>query len=567
MKNIFVHLLSGVLALYSIGSCSSEGSARGDERIRERVAAAAGANAGISAERLRAHAKFLASDTLEGRAPGSRGEELTLVYLTDQYRRMGLSPGNPDGTYLQQVKLVGKTVTNSPTLSVASAEARLTFPFMEEFMGWTPRRDARVSLEAAELVFVGYGITAPEYGWDDYKGTDVAGKVIVMLVGDPPLPDSTRFGGRAMTYYGRWTYKYEVAAENGAMAAIIIHQDNAAGYPWEVVSNSWSGEQFDIPRADGGAGRCAMEGWISSPAAERLFNRAGIGLAEAYDSALSESFQPLPLGLTASVTIESAFRDTRSYNLVAKLNGSDPEHADECVIYSAHWDHLGRGNPIDGDSIYNGAVDNASGVAATLEIARAFARRKGDLKRSIVFLNTTAEESGLLGSYYYAENPLYPLYKTVGTINIDGLNVWGRTKDMVVVGFGFSEMDDYLEAAARSHGRTLRPDAEPEKGYYYRSDHFPFAKKGVPSLYAESGVKYVGRPPGWGFEVKQGYTKDRYHKPQDEFDEDWDLSGSLEDLEALFRVGLMLAVSGDFPRWSENSEFRTARDASMKNKY
>lgn len=541
----------------SCGSSESRGNLDGTS-----VAAATSSN--ITPSAIEEHVKYLADDELGGRAPGSRGEEMTLSYLTEQYAKMGLRPGNPNGMYVQAVPLVGSTVTNSPSLRLTSEDQTFEMTYSEEFMGWTLRRDERLSVKDAELVFVGYGTVAPEYDWNDYKDVDVSGKIIVMLVGDPPLPDTTLFGGRAMTYYGRWTYKYEIAAEKGAIGAIIIHKTKAAGYPWEVVSNSWSGEQFDIERGDGGKDRCALEGWIAEPAAARVFEKAGLQLSDAYESALSRAFRPTPLDITASATIETSFRHLRSYNVVALLPGNDPELKNEYVVYTAHWDHLGTGRPADGDSIYNGARDNASGVAATLEIARAFLANKDKLKRSVLFLNTTAEESGLLGSYHYAENPLYPLNKTVALVNIDGLNIWGPTKDVVVVGYGFSDMDRYLEEAIKSQDRYLKPDAEPEKGYYYRSDHFPFAKRGVPALDADSGVEYRSRPAGWGADARKKWVNERYHKPNDEFDDSWDLSGAVEDIEAYFRVGLMIATTDHTPRWNDKSEFKLIREQSLR---
>ncbi len=542
-------------------ACGSERSSNG---LAQQNPGIARMTAGVSVDRLRTHIEYLASDELEGRAPGSEGEELTLDYLSDQYRQLGLTPGNPDGSFLQEVPLVGATLVNQPSLNLTSKNDAFELHYMEEFMGWTLRKQERVSVDEAELVFVGYGIVAPEYEWDDYKDVDVSGKIILMLVGDPPLPDTTLFGGRAMTYYGRWTYKFEIAAEKGAAGGIVVHQDKAAGYPWAVVSNSWSGEQFDIERPAGGADRCALESWVTEPAARRLCEEAGLDLSDLHRQALSRDFRPVSLGIKASCTLETTFRNTRSNNLVALLQGSDPQLRDEYVIYTAHWDHLGIGAPADGDSIYNGALDNATGVAATLEIARAFAANSQLARRSILFINTAAEESGLLGSKHYAENPLYPLARTVAMINIDGLNVWGRTKDVVVIGYGFSDLDTYLEEAIQVDGRYLKPDSEPEKGYYYRSDHFPFAKKGVPALYADSGIEFVGRPKSWGAKMRDDYTQKRYHKPQDEFDTAWDLSGAVEDLEAYFRVGLMIAAGKDYPQWNDKSEFKQIREKSLR---
>jgi Zn-dependent M28 family amino/carboxypeptidase len=489
---------------------------------------------------------------------------MTLTYLSEQYSNLGLRPGNADGTYVQRVPLVGSTVVNAPSLRLRSDGDRFELRYLEDFMGWTLRQQERSEVREAELVFVGYGIVAPEYDWDDYKGHDVRDKIIVMLVGDPPLPDTTLFGGRGMTYYGRWTYKFEIAAQKGAAGAIVVHNTDAAGYPWAVVSNSWSGEQFDIVRENEGLDRCSLESWITESAADKIFERAGLPLRDAYDRALSRDFEPVALGITGAARIDNVLREIRSYNIVARIEGYDPDLKDEYVVYTAHWDHLGRGNPVDGDDIYNGALDNASGVAATLEIARVFAANRKMLRRSVLILNTTAEESGLLGAKHYAENPLYPLEKTVALINIDGLNVWGRTKDVAVVGYGFSDLDEYLGRAIESHGRYLKPDAEPQKGYYYRSDHFPFAKKGVPSLYADSGVDYIERPAQWGLQRKQEYTSERYHKPRDEYDASWDLAGAVEDIEAFVRVGMMIAASNDYPEWNPKSEFREVRESSLK---
>jgi Zn-dependent M28 family amino/carboxypeptidase len=553
-----LHIGVAVIALLATGACGKK------DRSAELREEAATLGVVVAPERLTEHIVYLSSDELGGRGVGSKGEEMTLTYLSDYYAKLGLRPGNPDGTYVQAVPLVGSTGTNAPALKVKAGKASLAYDYGKTFMCWTRRVENSVSVRDADVVFVGYGIVAPEYDWDDYKGVDVTGKVIVMLVGDPPLADTTLFGGRAMTYYGRWTYKYEIAAEKGAAGAVIVHNTDAAGYPFEVVTNSWSGEQFDIVRPNKGADRCAMEAWITEDAARELFQKAGMPLAEAYERALSRGFTPRPLGSTASVTIESAFRDLRSYNVVALVEGRDKKLKDEYVIYTAHWDHLGIGLPAEGDSIYNGALDNASGVAATMELARLFAENKDKLRRSVLIMNTTAEESGLLGSYHYAENPLYPLAQTAAEINIDGINIWGRTTDIVVVGYGFSDLDGALYAAIKSQSRRLTPDAEPEKGYYYRSDHFPFAQKGVPALYADGGIDHVSRPPGWGLQVRQEYTAQRYHKPGDEYEASWDLTGAMDDIEALFRVGLIVATQDELPRWSDRSEFKQVREHSLQ---
>jgi Zn-dependent M28 family amino/carboxypeptidase len=511
----------------------------------------------FSAERIRSHVEYLASDELGGRAPGSPGERLTLDYLIGQLTDMGCAPGNPDGTFLQEVPLLGMTVTNHPTLEVSGDGRTTNLRYGPEFVAWSLQQKPTSAVEGAELVFVGYGIVAPEYEWDDYKDVDVTDKYI----GDPPHPDASLFGGKAMTYYGRWTYKYEIAAKKGAAGAIVIHTAPEAGYPWEVVSNSWSGEQFDVVRADEGRSRCRVESWITESVARDLFDRCGLSFDEARRGAARRVFRPHPLGLRASVRIETRLRPVTSYNVVGRLEGKDDKLRGEHVIYTAHWDHLGHGNAVAGDSIYNGALDNASGVAGVLEIARAFATHRDQLKRSVLFLFTTAEESGLLGATHYTQSPLYPLEDAVAMINVDGINIWGRTEDMVVVGFGQSDLDRYLEEAIASQGRHLLPDSEPEKGYYYRSDHFPFAKKGVPALYADGGINFIDRPEGWGLQMRRDYVHNRYHKPQDELDDSWDLSGALEDMEALFRVGLALATSDRYPSWSETSEFKKVGEA------
>jgi Zn-dependent M28 family amino/carboxypeptidase len=520
----------------------------------------------ISQERMRDHIKYLASDDLAGRAPGTRGEKMAVAYLARALESMGCGPGNPDGSFTQAVPLYGFTVTNAPSLELKKSDGTpvKALPAGSDFVGWTLRQGTGASVRDAEVVFVGYGVEAPEYAWNDYKDVDVRGKIIVMLVNDPPLADSLMFGGRAMTYYGRWTYKYEKAAEKGAIGAVLVHSTGDAGYPWAVVENSWSGEQFDLVRADRGASRCEFESWVSEDAARAMFAATGRSLEAARLDATSPDFRPYAIGLLASVEVKQRSRTLTSSNVVARLAGSDPAAAGETIIYSAHWDHLGVGKAADGDSIYNGALDNASGVAGVLEVARAFVARRADLRRSVLFLFTTGEESGLLGAAHYTEYPLYPLEKTVAEINVDGLNVWGRTEDMVVVGYGQTDLDQMLADANEPLQRRIQADNEPEKGYYYRSDHFPFAKKGVPALYSDSGVQHRDRPKGWGVERRREYVAQRYHKPHDEYHADWDLAGAAEDMEALFRVGYALATTDRAPQWSEKSEFKRAREEMLR---
>ncbi len=521
---------------------------------------------GIDARRLHQYVRTLAGDAFAGRAPASPGERRTIDWLRETLRSIGCEPGNPDGTWLQRVPLVSITCTNAPALRVRSDDGRMRreLRYGPEFMGWTLHQQARAGVDDAPMVFVGYGVVAPEYHWDDYRGVDVHGRVVVMLVNDPPLEDERMFGGRAMTYYGRWTYKFEEAARQGAAGAILVHDTEAAGYPWAVVENSWSGEQFDIVREDAGASRCQVEGWITAEAARSLFGAAGLDYEAMRRAAATPGFRAVAMPLRASVTIENRIRRVVSHNVVARIPGADPAARDEHVIYTAHWDHLGVGKPVDGDSVYNGALDNATGVAGMLEIARAFAARRDALRRSVLFVFTTAEESGLIGARHYAAHPLYPLAKAVAEINADGLNVWGRTLDMVVVGLGQSDLEDDLARAIAPQGRHVVPDAEPEKGYYYRSDHFALARRGVPALYADSGVEYRGRPKGWGLERRAEYVRERYHKPQDEYDPAWDFSGAVEDLTALFRVGWALATGDRWPRWRPTSEFRRVREAMLR---
>jgi Zn-dependent M28 family amino/carboxypeptidase len=425
----------------------------------------------------------------------------------------------------------------------------------------------------SDVVFVGYGVVAPEYGWDDYKGVDVKGKTILMLVNDPQIPepkdptklDDNMFRGRAMTYYGRWTYKYEIASEKGAAAVMIIHETPMAGYPFSVVADSWGGENFTIQRPDNNATRVPVQGWFTYDKAAELCKAAGLNLATLKQNALSKDFKPVTLpGAKASFHIENTLRTIQSHNVVAKLDGSDLAHADQFVIYTAHWDHLGRDTSLPGDQIFNGAVDNASGSAGLIEIARAFSKLYPRPRRSILFLSVTAEEQGLLGSEYYAENPLYPLNHTLADINMDGLNMWGRTKDMVLIGLGNSNLDDIATDVLKEHGRTVTGDAEPEKGFYYRSDHFEFAKQGVPALDPDSGTDYIGKPASYGKEKRDYYTEHDYHKPSDEVKPDWDLSGAVEDLRVFFEIGNRIADGDYFPLWNPGAEFKAKRDAMMK---
>ncbi|MCC6291567.1 MAG: M28 family peptidase [Bryobacterales bacterium] len=519
---------------------------------------------------LMTHIEKLSSDEFEGRAPGSKGEDLTVAYLEGRFKQLGLKPGNPDGTYIQKVPLAG--IDSTPAGSFRIKGKTVTLTDGKDFVGASRRFVEKVEVKDSGAVFVGYGVVAPEYGWDDFKDVDVKGKTVVMLVNDPPVPDPADpskldekyFRGKAMTYYGRWTYKYEIATAKGAAAAILIHETGPAGYPFSVVTGSWGGENFDLQSPDNNIGRVAVEGWVSLDKAKEIFSAAGLKFDDLKKAAVSKDFRPVPLNGTASFTILNKLRKIDSRNVVAKLEGSDAALRDESVIYTAHWDHLGRDTSLTGDQIYNGAVDNASGTAALLELARAFSSLHPAPKRSILFIGLTAEEQGLLGAAWYARHPLYPLKKTLANINIDGVNQWGKTSDIVVIGLGNSTLDDTLAAAAREQNRTLIPDAEPEKGFYYRSDHFEFAKEGVPALYTEPGTKYIGRPDSFSKEKRDEYTERDYHKPSDEIKPGWDLSGAVEDMKLLFEVGYRVAQGDRYPEWKPGTEFKAIREQMLR---
>ncbi len=495
---------------------------------------------------------------------GTLGEEKTVAYLESQFKAMGLKPGNSDGSYVQKVPLVGITVTNKPTLTFAKGGSSAALKWRDDFVAWTKHVAPSAALRNSELVFVGYGVEAPEFGWDDFKGVDLAGKTMVVLVNDPPVADTALFGGPRMTYYGRWTYKYEQGMKHKAAGVLIVHETKEAGYPFVVVQGRVA-EQFDLATPDKNMARSEVEGWITLDRAKALFAMAGQDFDSLKAKAATKEFAAVPLGVTVSVTLENTLRTVDSRNVVAKLEGSDPALKDEYVVYNAHWDYFGIGAKVNGDSIYNGASDNATGVAGLLALAKAFTAAKVPPKRSILFLSVTAEEQGLIGSQYYATNPLYPVTKTLAIINIDGLNSWGRTSDIVVMGYGASDLDDYARAAAAEQGgRTLRPDAEPEKGYYYRSDHFNFAKVGVPAFYAGSGITFVGRDSTYGMQKRAEYVANDYHKPSDDIKAAWDLSGAAEDVQFYFAIGYRVAMAARWPEWKPGNEFRTTREKSLK---
>ncbi|MGI9627038.1 MAG: M28 family metallopeptidase [Longimicrobiales bacterium] len=514
----------------------------------------------IMAEWLKTVTRTLAADECEGRGPSSAGEEKTVAYLSEQFAAAGLEPGN-SGSWTQDVPLVAITVTTAPVLEVSTGETARPLSWQSDYVAWTKRVVPSVSVDASELVFVGYGIVAPEYGWNDYEGVDVAGKTVLILVNDPgyATQDDEVFNGNAMTYYGRWTYKFEEAARQGATGALIVHETGAAGYPWDVVESSWTGPQFGLAAPDDNMGRVEFEGWVTGERATEIVAASGQDLSALTTAAARPGFEAVSLGSTVSLAFQNEVARSASKNVVGVLPGTT--RPEEYVVYMAHWDHFGMGPETLEDRIYNGAFDNATGTASLVEAARAFAGAGVPLERSLMFLAVTAEEQGLLGSAHYAANPIVPTSQTVAAINMDGMLVTGPTHDITVVGYGNSELDDLLSAAAATTNRTLVPDPEPEKGYFYRSDHFPFSKVGIPSLYTDGGVDDVEHGAEWGLAQREDYVANRYHTPADEFDEAWSLGGAVADLRLLYTLGYELVQSDAWPNWREGNEFKAARDA------
>jgi Zn-dependent M28 family amino/carboxypeptidase len=512
----------------------------------------------ISATEYQRHIVTLASDEFEGRKPGTAGERKTVDYLVAEFKKLGLKPGNR-GAWTQEVPIVEITAGSDAELSLGEA----SLAYGKDMVIWTKRVATEVSLTESPLVFVGHGVVAPEAGWNDYAGIDMRGKTAVILINDPGFAtrDEKLFRGRAMTYYGRWTYKFEEAARQGAAAAIIIHDDEPAAYPWDTVQNSWMGPQLDTASPDGNAGRIAIEGWVTRAAGEALLQANGLTYADLVQAASRPGFKPIELRQQAGGRLRNAIRRASSSNVLAMIPGS--KRPDEVVVYMAHWDHLGRSLGRSGDNIFNGALDNASGTAGLLAIAKAFAESPRRPERSVVFLGLTLEESGLLGSAYYAANPVFPLRQTVAALNMDALSWGGPTRDVSVIGFGASELEEYLAAAAKTQDRVLREEPTPEKGFFYRSDHFNFAKVGVPALYFKMGVEDRENGVEWARAKQAEFTLRDYHKPSDEWRPGTDLRGSLEDLELLYAVGARLAREKRFPQWYPTSEFRAARDRAF----
>ena len=514
----------------------------------------------ITASILHKHIAILASDEFGGRAPFSEGEKKTLDYLENEFRSMGLEPGSGD-SYLQAVPLYSTTITSSPVLLIKGGSGPQHFSAPEQFVVRNPRVTAGVNLTNIEIVFAGYGISAPEYGWNDYENLDVKGKLVIVLVNDPGY--ATRnlrlFNGNAMTWYGRWPYKYDEATRHGATGVLVVHETGAAGYPWGTLESSIPLPNF-ITGSATAEKSLALEGWITTETARAVFSQAGLDFDELKEAAKQRGFTGRSLELTADIAFSTRVLQRASYNAIAGLTGS--MRPDEAIIYTAHWDHIGTDPNIgEGDNIYNGAADNASGVAGVLAIAEAFSRLKHPPQRSVYFLFLTAEEKGLMGARYYVQNPIIPLNKTVAVINFDFINLIGPTEDLKVIGMGKSDLDSYLSRHAPD--LELTPDPRPEAGFYYRSDHFEFAKAGVPALFTQGGIRHKEHGATRGLEAHDEYVSKHYHRPTDEYQPGWDLRGAERDMKLMFKIGQDLADSDAWPNWKEADEFRATRDAMM----
>ncbi len=517
----------------------------------------------ITADFLRAHARFLASDLLEGRGPASRGDQLAQQYIAAQLEALGLEGGAPGGGYFQPFELVGIT-GNPDTLSLSGPGGkRLELKYRDEFIAVSGVQAEESRLDGAELVFVGYGIVAPEYQWDDYKGAKLEGKVLLMMNSDPE-DDPKLFAGKTRLWYGRWDYKYEMAAKMGAAGAFIIHTTPSAGYPWQVVQTSWSGEQFELP-ATGGA-RLEVKGWTTEDATRKLLSMAGHDLDALRAAAQSRTFRPVPLGLTVSTRFKNVVQRRPTANVLGLLRGSDPDLSAQMVVYTAHFDHLGQkhGAKPGEDDIYNGAVDNASGVAAMLAVARAMTALPKPPRRSVLFAAVAAEEQGLLGSQYLVEHPPVPVGMMAANINIDGANIWGRTRDVTVIGLGKSNLDALITTLAQLQGRVTKADQLSDRGFFYRSDQLNFARWGVPAAYFGSGMDFIGKPEGWGKRQREAWEEQHYHQPSDEVGPHWDLSGAVEDAQLYFHLGLQVANRSAMPEWNRGDEFEGARKRALE---
>jgi Zn-dependent M28 family amino/carboxypeptidase len=516
--------------------------------------------ASFSADSLKKDIAVLASDSFMGRKPFTAGETKTINYLQKQFAAIGLEPGN-GSSFLQAVPMVNILATAAPTMQVKSAKENFTLKAYDDYIIWTDKTDPNISLENSELVFAGYGVVAPEYNWNDYAGLDVKGKVVMVMVNDPGywIGDANLFKGDTMTYYGRWTYKFEEAARQGAKGCLVIHNTKAASYPFSVQQNSFNTSRLQLDNRGKDIKNCDVIGWITETAANTLFKKAGLD-STLLIKANKQGFKAVPLNLQASTSMKVTATYNKSYNVIGKITGT--KRPDEVIIYTAHWDHLGIGRPdVTGDSIYNGAIDNATGAAAILEIGRAFKSMKVKPERTIVILSVTAEEQGLIGSQYYAENPIYPAAKTVANINLDVLNPFGKTKDIIVIGKGQSDLEDYLKEEVEKAGGYISYETHPEAGSYFRSDHFNFAKVGIPALNTESGIDVVGKGKDYGEKLQDEYNDKYYHQPSDSYDATtWTMEGTINDLKLLFLVGRRIAFEKKWPQWKPLSEFKAIRD-------
>lgn len=511
----------------------------------------------INEASLTKHIEVLASDDFEGRQPSTEGETKTINYLKSEFEKLGVQPGNGD-SFFQEVSLVSVKSTPSNMQMQSSNGATMSLNVLDDFVAASRHLEEGVKIENSPLVFAGYGVVAPEYNWNDYAGLDVKGKTVVVMVNDPGFLDQKLFKGANMTYYGRWRYKFEEAARQGATGVIIIHEDKAASYGWNVVRSGWAKSKMYLESPDGNKSYAPLEGWITQETAQKMFKMAGKS-ADLMTQAGRPGFKPVDLGITVSTSITNTISKSKTNNVVGVIRGS--KRPDEYIIYTAHWDHLGTGEAVNGDSIFNGAVDNATGTSALLLMADAFKKSPIQPERSIMFLAVTAEEQGLLGSEFYASNPIVPINKTVANINIDAMQAIGKTKDIIAVGYGQSELENYLEEAAKKQGRVVAKDANPSAGFYYRSDHFNFAKVGIPALYTETGNDHISKGVEFGKAHKEAYNKDRYHATADNFEAGkWDLSGMVEDMRLLFAVGYRISMESTFPKWKDGSEFKAIRE-------
>ncbi len=543
---LFVSLLLSVLTI----SCNQNTTVAGTTDSEEGFAA-------FNKDSLGNDISILSSDSFMGRKPFTEGETKAITYLQKRFAEVGLEPGNGN-SYLQAVPMVNIATKADSFMQVQSPKGSFVLKGFDDYVIWTEKTDSLISLKNNELVFAGYGVNAPERGWNDYAGLDVKGKIVMVMVNDPGYGiDSSLFKGDTMTYYGRWTYKFEEAARQGAKGCLVIHNTKAASYPFSVVQNNWNGSRLHLDDRGKNVPYCDVVGWVSEPTAKKLLSGGG------YDSTLlakaaQPGFKPVPLNLKLTTNIKVTATYNQSHNVIGKITGA--KHPDEYLIYTAHWDHLGIGKPDEkGDSIYNGALDNASATAGLLELAKAFKSLKTKSDRTIIFLSVTAEEQGLWGSAYYAQNPVYPAAKTIANINMDGLSNAGKTKDIVIVGQGQSELEDYLKEAAQKMDRSISFETHPEAGYYYRSDHFNFAKVGIPALYTKKGIDVIGKSKEYGQQQEDEYRDKHYHRPSDEYNNTWNLEGAIEDLKLLFVVGKRIATENNWPVWKEGSEFRKLR--------